>query len=132
VIRILEPGRPHLIPYRRAFSIAFRTVHLMAISIMVGGHGFQATAGQLRPWLYVSIVTGAGLIVLESYPTLHFLFEGWGVLLLLKLVLLCAIPFAWNHRFPILLAVVLLAGVGSHLPRRFRHYSFLYGRVMKD
>ena len=107
-----------------------RTVHLMAISLLVGGHAFGA-ADPLRPWLYVAIASGAGMIVLEAYPTLHFIFEGWGLLLLAKLALLCVIPFAWNYRLPILLAVVALAGIGSHLPARFRHYSFLYRRVVK-
>jgi hypothetical protein len=103
----------------------------MAISILVGGHAFDAPASVLKPLLYVAIATGAGMIVLETGPSLHFLFEGWGVLLLAKLVLLCCIPFAWKQRFPILLAVTAIASIGSHMPARFRHYSLLYRRVIK-
>ena len=132
VINIFAPEHPQSIPYRRYWSIGLRTVHLVAISILVGGHMFAAPVGLLRPWLDVAIATGAGLIVLEAYPTLHFLFEGWGLFLLLKLALLCAIPFAWNHSVPILIVVVVLASIGSHMPARFRHYSFLYGKVVKN
>ena len=33
-------------------------------------------------------------------------------------------------RVPLLVAVVVLAGVGSHMPRAFRHYSVLERRVV--
>ena len=67
------------------------------------------------------------MAALESDPNLHFFVEGGGVLLLLKLALLCAVPFAWSYRVPILLVVVVIASVGSHMSSRFRHYSLLYG-----
>jgi len=117
----------HTIPYRRWWSIGLRTVHLIAIGILLGGHAFNAPAAQLRPLLYLAIATGCLMAGLESYPNLHFLVEGAGALLLLKLALLCAIPFAWGYRVPILLVVVVLASVGSHMSARLRHYSFLYG-----
>ncbi len=129
--RWFEPATPPEIPYGRACKIALRTAHLMAAGMLLGGHAFNAPTGDLRPWLYLAIASGAGLIVLEASPSLHFIFEGWGVLLLLKLALLAAIPFAWNYRVPMLLAVVALAGVGSHMPARFRHYSLLYRRTTR-
>jgi hypothetical protein len=46
--------------------------------------------------------------------------------------LLCAIPFMWDYRVPMLLAVVGLASIGSHAPRKARHYSVWYRRVMID
>ena len=67
------------------------------------------------------------MTALESDPNLHFLVEGGGVLMLLKLALLCALPFAWSYRVPILVVVVVLASVGSHMSARFRHFSLLYG-----
>jgi hypothetical protein len=128
--RLFPPEQPPSIPYGRLYKIALRTVPLMAISVLVGGHAFSAPAGALRPLLYVAAATGVGLILLEAYPSLHFVFEGWGLLLLAKLALLCCIPFAWKQRLPILLAVVALASIGSHMPARFRHYSLLYRRVI--
>ena len=129
--RLFQPMEPFAVPHARLYKVALRTAHLMAISILVGGHAFDAPASALKPLLYVAIATGAGMIVLETGPSLHFLFEGWGVLLVGKLVLLCCIPFAWKQRFPILLAVVAIASIGSHMPARFRHYSLLYRRVIK-
>ncbi len=128
--RLFPPERPRSIPFARLFKITLRTAHLMATSVLVGGHAFGAPVSALRPLLYAAIVTGLGMILLEAYPSLHFVFEGWGLLLLGKLALLCCIPFAWKQRFPILLAVVALASIGSHMPKSFRHYSLLYRRVI--
>ena len=131
VYRLFRPAHPWVIPYSRFWKISLRTLHLMVISVLLGGHVFGAPAEQLRPLLYGAILTGAGMIVLETYPSPHFIFEGWGLFLLAKLALLCIVPFAWNYRVPLLLAVVALAGVGSHLPGKVRHYSLLYRKVIK-
>jgi hypothetical protein len=45
--------------------------------------------------------------------------------------LLCLIPWLWQYRVPILVAVIVIASVGSHMPRRFRHYSLLHRRVVE-
>jgi len=102
-------------------------VHILAISILVGGHAFNAPAGQLRPMLYVAIASGLIMAFLEAYPSWESLFQGWGILLMIKLALLCAVPFAWNHRFSILVVVLVIGSVGSHMTKRLRHYSLLYG-----
>ena len=130
--RLFRPVPPPSFPYARAAKIALRTAHLMAAGILLGGHFFNAPVGALLPWLYLAIASGIGLIALEAYPSLHFVFEGWGVMTLTKLALLAVIPFAWSARVHILLAVVALGSVGSHMPARFRHYSLLYRRVIKD
>ena len=127
----LPPEEPVSLPYSRVCKIALRTAHLMAISVLVGGHAFHAPKDALLPWLYAAIVTGAGMILFEAYPSLGFVFQGWGLMLFAKLALLCCIPFAWNARFPILLVVVAIASLSSHMPGKLRHYSVLYRRVIK-
>ena len=64
--RLFQPKEPLSIPHGRAYKVALRTVHLMAISVLVGGHAFSAPVSALRPWLYVAIATGAGMILLET------------------------------------------------------------------
>ncbi len=130
-LEIQSPAKKPAIPYARALSIALRTLHILAISILVGGHAFGASADQLRPLLFGAIVTGVGMATIETYPTFHFLHQGWGLLVLLKLALLCVVPFAWSHRLPILIAVIVIGSVGSHMPRKFRHYSLIYGPEQK-
>ena len=84
---------------------------------------FGAPLAPLRPLLYLSIITGAAMCALEAYPNWHFFYEGWALLLWLKLVLLTLVPVFWNARRPILIVVVVIASVGSHLPRALRHWT---------
>ena len=122
----------HAIPHARVCNITFRTLHILAISILVGGHAFNAPVEQLRPMLYVAIISGIGMAVVEAYPSFESLLEGWGLLMLSKLALLCVIPFAWKYRFPILIVVLIIGSVGSHMTKKLRHYSLLYGPEQKS
>jgi len=90
-----------------------------------------APNAQLVPVLWLAIFSGVAMAFLEAYPSLETLLLGWGLLVLVKLILLALIPFFWNRRVLILLAVVAIAAIGSHLPARYRHYSVLQGRVIK-
>lgn len=131
IYRLFSPNCSRSLPYNRTWSIALRTGHLIAISVLVGGHAFHGSPEQLRPLLYLAIATGTGMAFLETYPNLHFFIEGGGLLLISKLALLCLIPFMWSVRLPILLIVVAIASVGSHMSGTLRHYSLLYGRENK-
>lgn len=119
------------IPYLRAWKIGARTLHLVVTYVLFAGHVLGAPNAQLVPVLWVVIISGAAMAFLEAYPSFETLLLGWGLLVLLKLILLATIPFFWNRRVPILLAVVAIAAIGSHLPARYRHYSLLQGRVIK-
>ena len=84
---------------------------------------FGAPLAPLRLLLYLSIGTGAGMCALEAYPNRHFFYEGWALLLWLKLALLTSVLVFWSDRIPLLIAVVVIASVGSHLPRTLRHWT---------
>jgi len=128
--RVLFPDPPRPLPYARAISIALRTVHIAAVGILLGGHAFEVTAVRLLPWLYLSIVSGAGLIGLELYSSCKWLYQGKGVLVLLKLLLIAAVAVFWEQRLWLLLAALVLGSVGSHMPGRFRYYSVIHRRVV--
>ncbi len=122
---LLFPDPPRRIPAHRAISIALRTAHLASFGTLLGGHVFDVDHSRLLPLLLATIATGAGLMALELASTCAWLFMGKGVAVLLKLLLLAMIPLFWEHRVSILLVVVVIASVGSHMPSRFRYYSFL-------
>jgi hypothetical protein len=125
-----EPRRR--LPHARTWNVGARTVHLGATGVLVGGHFFGVPADTLLPWLYAAIASGAVMFAVELYSSLDWLAELGGLAVVLKLTLLCAIPFAWNARVPLLFVVVAVAGVGSHMPGKYRHYSLRHGRVMKE
>jgi hypothetical protein len=128
---LFPPVRRHL-PGSRWWNIAARTIHLAATGVLLGGHVFGASADALYPVLWTALATGAVMIAVEMYPSAHWMHQVCAVFVYAKLALLCAIPFMWDYRVPALLAVVALASVGSHAPRKFRHYSLWYRRLMVE
>ena len=129
LVNILVPDQPRVLPYARAWNMAFRTIHIGVTGILFGGHVFDVAAERLLIWLYLSIATGIGLIVIEAYPSCRWFYQGRGVAVLFKLVLLGIVPLLWDYRVAILSAVLVLASVGSHMPGRFRYYSLLHREV---
>ena len=125
-----EPARSF--PSERAWSIAFRTAHIIAFSVVLGGYVWGIDPGRVMPVVALASLTGFGLAGLELYKSLHWLFLGKGLVVLVKLALLTLLPFAGDAGLPLLLAVVVLASVGAHMPSRYRHYSVLLGRVMQS
>jgi hypothetical protein len=129
---LLLPEPRRRLPHARAWNVGSRTVHLAATGTLLGGHVFGVSADALLPWLWVAIASGAVMLAVELYTSFDWLTQVGGLAVVLKLGLLCAIPFAWPARVPILFAVVAVAGVASHMPGKYRHYSLLYGRSVKD
>jgi hypothetical protein len=128
LVRTESAGKP-LITWRRALNIAWRTVHIGVASVLVGGHVFDVAPDRLHLWLYLTIASGAVLIVLEAHPRWRWLHEGRGVLTILKLLLLSLVPWLWAYRGWLLAVVIVLASVGSHMPARLRYLSLWSGRM---
>lgn len=118
------------IPYARAWNIAVRTAHIAVTSILVGGHAFDVPKPQLMVWLHLTIITGLLLAVIEAFPRWCWFYQGRGLFVLTKILLLALIPWAWDQRVLILLVVIVIASVGSHMPARFRYYSVIHRRVL--
>ena len=115
----------------RMWNIAFRTAHIAAMGILLGGHAFDVPAPQLLASLWLTIGTGVALGAVEAGPRLVWFHQGRGLMTLAKLLLIAAVPFFWDFRLPILLVVVVIASIGSHMPARFRYYSVLYRQVIR-
>jgi hypothetical protein len=129
---ILFPAVPRRVPCERGINIALRTAHLMVSSILLGGHVFDVQPSRLYGYLLLTIASGSGLILLELYRSCRWIYLGKGLLVLVKLALLGAAAVWWEHRVTLLLLVVVVATVGSHMPARFRYYSVIHGRVLRD
>ena len=129
--RWLFPEQTRHLQGARAFSITFRTLHMIGFGVLLGGHAFVVDAERLMPYFWVTIVSGVGLIALEVYAAgLYWLFLGKGIMVLVKLALLLLVPVFWEGRVPLLLLVLAIASVSSHMPARYRHYSFLHQRTI--
>lgn len=116
----------------RALNIALRTAHIGSMGVLLGGLVFEVAFESLERTLWLTVGTGLALAVVEAGARLTWLHEGRGLMTLFKLALLCTVPLVRDYRLPLLLAVVVVASVGSHMPRRFRHYSLLRRKVLVD
>ena len=115
----------------RAWNIALCTAHIGVTGMLLGGHFFGIAAGRLLPLLYMAILTGVALGIAEVYPNGRSVFEVRSLVIASKVLLLCLVPLLWNCRVAILMIVVGMASAGSHMPRRFRHYSVLEHQNVK-
>jgi len=118
------------IPAARGWNIGLRTAHIVVFSALVGGHVFEVPAARLVPWLWATIVTGVLLSVVEAFPRVCWCYQGRGVCVWLKLILLGLVPWLWASRVPLLFAAIVIASVGAHMPARFRYYSVIHRRVL--
>ena len=116
----------------RALNILLRTAHIGAMGVLLGGHAFDISPQRLLVALWLTIGTGAALAAVESGARPLWLHQGRGLMTMLKLLLLCAVPAFWEQRLVILLAVIVIASVGSHMPARFRYYSIVYREVIPN
>ncbi len=69
---------------------------------------------------------------MELYTSCVFLLQlkGWAVIA--KALLLWAALAAPAHALGYLLAAIVIGGISSHMPGRFRYYSVVHGRVVKE
>lgn len=129
---ILFPPTPRSLPYNRGISIAFRTLHLLGSSLLIGGHAFGAEPQRLIGLLYLTVGSGLGLVALELYRSCDWVYQGMGLLVIVKTAITALAGIWWEQRVVLLSLVVVLGSVGSHMPSRYRHYSFLHGAVLPD
>jgi hypothetical protein len=115
----------------RVWNIAFRTAHIAVSGMLLGGHYFSVPAGRLLPFLYLVILTGAVLGIIELYPDWRGIFQVRSIVIALKLLLICFVPWLWSYRASILIVVLVMASISSHMPSRFRHYSVLERQEVK-
>ncbi|MEA5115620.1 MAG: hypothetical protein VB050_16500 [Geobacteraceae bacterium] len=125
-----KPNRekPHRPSSMRLLDILFRTAHISFAGLLFGGFFFHVPFQQLHYVHGLTAVTGFGLLTLELCHSLNWPHQGRGVLGLIHILPLAYIHIRPDLAVPILWVVIVAGCVGSHLPKRFRHWSLLYGR----
>ena len=104
----------------------------MVSGVLVGGHVFAVPDERLIALLYLTIASGAVLAALDIVKSWQWFVQGMGVAVELKIALVVAAGLLPLLRVPLLLIVIAIGSVGSHMPSRYRHFSFLVGGVIDD
>jgi len=113
----------------RTVGIVLRTAHLGAMAALSGGLLFDVPAATLRPWLILTLASGAALLLSELSHSRHWVYQGRGLLALAHVGVLGLLSWGGMSRAGAAGALVIGA-VGSHLPRSLRRWSLRHRRVV--
>jgi hypothetical protein len=116
--------------WMRVLDILFRTGHIAVAGILFGGFVLDISFFQLLPWHNLTIATGCVLLVLELCQSLKWPHQGRGVLGIIHIAPLAVIHQRPDLAVPLLWVVIVSGCIGSHMPRNFRHWSFIHRKVI--
>ncbi len=116
----------------RWLSIIVRTGHIGAAGVFFGGCILHVPSVQLTLWLHLTIATGGALLLLEWLHDSRWPHRGKGLVALLHVGLAVTIHFIPAFTVPLLWMILTTGGIGSHMPRRFRHWSILEGEEIQE
>ncbi len=113
----------------RLLQVALRTIHILAMALVLGALPFGAGHAQLRVPILLTVVSGVALFVLDLAKDPGILVQGSGLMVLAKLALLgCGLLWP-SQRLAWYLVATAVASVGSHMPGSWRHFELGGGRA---
>lgn len=122
---LLFPQPPRQFRGARAWQIGARTVHLAAMALVVGGLACGREPRELVTPIALTVASGLALLGIDLWKSCAYFFEGSGLATLAKLALLGAGVLLPSVRLEAHLAAIVVASIGSHMPRTWRHRSFV-------
>ena len=126
---LLFPEPERSLPGERQLRTLFRTAHIAAMAVLLGGHAFDVAPERLHLPLAFTVGTGGLLVLLELYGSFNWLFQVRGLASLVKIALVCLVPVFWDQRMILLMVVLVIGSLTSHMQARYRYYSILTGRM---
>jgi hypothetical protein len=112
----------------RASNIMLRSLHLVGLLGVGGGIIFEIDSALIDPWLWLTIISGIGLMALSSYSSRLFLIQLRGLFIVIKIGALLFICYSDGADLALLIGITLLSGMIAHAPGNIRYYSILHGR----
>jgi hypothetical protein len=123
--------RNHRPAWMRWLDITLRTGHIGAAALLFGGVFFHVPFAQLYLWHHLTIATGVGLVVLELVQDRNWIHQGKGLMTLVHIGLAGSVHLRPDLAILLLWAMLVTGCIGSHMPRRFRHWSILHGKEVR-
>ncbi|HHH39828.1 MAG TPA: hypothetical protein ENK50_09670 [Sedimenticola sp.] len=129
--KVLFPDHSRFFPGQRWVNIGLRTLHLLGVAGLGAGFLYAAADDAWRPYLWLTLASGAGLSLISIWNQGVWLLQLRGQAILLKLLLLGLIPLWPAWKLPLFVAVILISGVISHAPGKVRYYSLYHRRQIE-
>ena len=118
---LLFPDELRTFPFRRTVRTILRTLHILTIGTLLGGHIFSQPVAVLEPWLWGAMLSGFLLLATDMHASMAVFYQIHGLVVIIKVGLLLLVPMFWDYRVEILILVLAIGSVSSHMPGRFRH-----------
>ncbi len=122
--------QPRPVPAVRPLRTGLRTAHLLAFGALYGGHLYALPAERLWPALVATVASGGALMCLELWRLPMWVVQLRGVATLAKIGLVAMVAVCWPWRVWLLTTAIIIGGVSSHMPGRYRYYSLVHRRVV--
>lgn len=119
-------------PGQRWVRISVRTWHLLSMAFLLGGFGYGIPLPDLTLALWNTFASGLVFSSMELYATGIWLFQLKGQAVLIKLLLLGFVLASPKNALGFMIVAVIIGGISSHMPGRYRYYSLYHGRVIKE
>jgi hypothetical protein len=129
---IFFPDSPRKLPGDRAWRVGFRTIHIVAMGVLLGGLVYHVPAGMLFIPILLAVGSGVLLLALDLWKSCAFLYQGAGLAVLLKLALLGLGHLFPSAILPFYFSATVVASIGSHMSSTWRHFSIFHGRVLNS
>ena len=117
-------------PGIRALRTGLRTAHLLTFAVLYGGQVYDVAPERLHAALLGTVLSGVALAAIDVVRKPIWLVQVRGLATMAKVLLVALVPVWWAERVWLLTATVVIGGVSSHMPGRYRYYSVLHRRVI--
>jgi len=87
------PPEPRHLAGRRWLKIVLRGVHVLCAGLLVGAYLFGAAPGVRGAWVGAAVSSGLLVLLLDLHETAVFLVQVRGLVILIKLAVLAALPW---------------------------------------
>ena len=124
-------NRAGAMAWARPLQVGLRTVHIMAMGLVLGGIALGGGLERLRGAILATVVSGLLLLAVDLAKGSSALSQGSGAAVLLKLALLGLGQLFPQARLEWYLAATAVASIGAHMPASWRHFSLLEWKVIQ-
>lgn len=113
---------------KRWLDIILRSIHLMGLLGVAGGYLFNAEQSLWIAYFWATILSGLAMVLLSLWSHGKWLLQTRGLAIVIKSFILALLPVFPGYEQYLLLIIVLISGISSHAPAKFRYYSPILGR----
>ncbi|MDH4246524.1 MAG: hypothetical protein OEW39_01760 [Deltaproteobacteria bacterium] len=130
--RLLFPPSLRDVSGGRWIRISLRTWHLASMAFLVGGVAQGVPMDSLQNALWGLTLSGVAYVAMELYTSFVFLLQLKGLAVVAKVVLMGAAAASPDHALTYLVVAIIIGGISSHMPGKYRYYSVFHGRILKE